>query len=180
MQARFIVHVAFSAALGLLACTTSDSDDTGSSTTTSSTTGSSTSTSSSTTETGTDDPSPTTTGASSSSSSESGDDSSTAATTGGVDDTTGDTSEPAPDMGFEAYCRHYIECGGTYWADEQICLDESYGYWGTCPSRLALLEALATCVEALTCEEFSPNSTPPSNTPCGDYYDELVASDVCD
>lgn len=186
MHPRFIVPVAISACLGLLACGSEDSDDGGSSSTGSSSTGSSGASSTGTSGSSSDAPM-TDTGTSESptgSSEGPGDDGSTAAPTGGVDATTGetggDTTLPPPDMGFDAYCRRYIECGGTYYTDEQDCLDESYQYWGTCPERLALLEALGACVQGLTCEEFGPNTNPPSSTPCGQYYDDLVASDPCE
>ncbi len=124
---------------------------------------------------------------------EAGDESSggatTAAPTTGVDPTTGEaTTEPAPtsgpgvlpgEDGLDAFCRRYVECGGTYYADQQACIDESEGYWGTCPSRKAALDAFGACMSEIECGDWSPDAYNPNSTPCAGEWGDLNASEPC-
>jgi hypothetical protein len=185
----------FCAAMALLcaplACSTKDDADTGSS----STAGAPSTDGPGTGSTG--DASPTTgsesTGASSSEGGvqpgdETAGDPTTAAPTTGGDETTGGTTEPAPtdgpgvlpgESGLDAFCRRYVECGGTYYADAQACIDESEGYWGTCPSRKAALDAFGACMSEIECGDWSPDAYNPNSTPCAQQWSDLNASEPC-
>src|SRR5690606_9569898 len=110
-------------------------------------------------------------------------------TTSAGDDTTGSaTTEPAPtdgpgvlpgEDGMDAFCRRYKECGGTYYADQQACLDATYDYWGDCPSRKAALDAFGACMSEIDCADWNPDAYNPGSTPCAAEWDEVGASDPC-
>lgn len=151
------------------ATSSSSSDATGTSDATSSTTMSAeTGVEASTSTTASDD-----TSGSSSGDASSGETSST---------TTGPTSGPGVlpgETGLEAFCRRYVECGGSYYADQQACLDESYGYWGDCPSRTAALDVFGACMSEVECTDWTPDAYNPANTPCASEWEALGASDPC-
>lgn len=112
-----------------------------------------------------------------------------AATTTTSDATTGSaTTEPAPtdgpgvlpgEDGMDAFCRRYKECGGTYYGDQQACLDATYDYWGDCPTRKAALDAFGACMSEIPCDEWNPDAYNPGSTPCAAEWDEVGASDPC-
>jgi hypothetical protein len=81
--------------------------------------------------------------------------------------------------GLEAFCRRYVECGGTYYADEQACLDASYGYWGECASRAAALDVFGACMSEIECSDWSPDAYNPASTPCAEQWGDLDASEPC-
>jgi hypothetical protein len=96
--------------------------------------------------------------------------------------TTGPTSGPGVlpgETGLEAFCRRYVECRGSYYADQQECLDESYGYWGDCPSRTAALDVFGACMSVIECTDWTPDAYNPANTPCASEWEALGASDPC-
>ena len=123
----------------------------------------------------------------------------TAAPTTGNGETTGDgettdpsagetTTAPAPtdgpgvlpgETGIDSFCRRYVECGGTYYAGEQACLDETFDYWGECPSRRAALDAFGACMSELDCSEWNPDAYNPGSTPCAQQWSDLNASESC-
>lgn len=112
-------------------------------------------------------------------------------TTTPPDETTaaeGSTTAPAPtdgpgvlpgETGLDAFCRRYVECGGTYYADAQACIDESLGYWGECPSRRAALDAFGACMSEIECTDWNPDAYNPGSTPCAQEWSDLGASDPC-
>jgi hypothetical protein len=81
--------------------------------------------------------------------------------------------------GLEAYCDHYVDCGGTYYEDQQACIDASLNYWGSCPSRRAALDAFGDCMLGVACDEWSPDSYNPANTECAEEWKALGASEPC-
>lgn len=98
------------------------------------------------------------------------------------------TTAPAPtdgpgvlpgETGIDSFCRRYVECGGTYYADEQACLDETFGYWGECPSRRAALDAFGGCMSELDCSEWNPDAYNPGSTPCAEQWSDLQSSPSC-
>ena len=100
----------------------------------------------------------------------------------------GETTAPAPtdgpgvlpgETGIDSFCRRYVECGGTYYADAQACLDESFGYWGECPTRRAALDAFGGCMAGLDCSEWNPDAYNPGSTPCAQQWSDLNASESC-
>jgi hypothetical protein len=110
----------------------------------------------------------------------------TPATTGSADtgseSTGGPTSGPGVlpgEGGLEAFCRRYVECGGTYYADEQACIDASYDYWGDCASRAAALDAFGACMAEIECSDWSPDAYNPASTPCAEQWQGVGASDPC-
>lgn len=99
------------------------------------------------------------------------------ATTGGP--TSGPGVLPG-ETGLEAFCRRYVECGGTYYADEQACIDASYDYWGDCPSRAMALDVFGACMSEIECTDWSPDAYNPASTPCADQWQGVGASEPCD
>jgi hypothetical protein len=95
----------------------------------------------------------------------------------------GPTSGPGVlpgETGLEAFCRRYVECGGTYYEDQQACIEESYGYWGSCPSRAAALDAFGACMSVVECADWSPDAYNPASTPCAEEWQGVSASEPCD
>lgn len=106
----------------------------------------------------------------------------TGAADSGTESTGGPTSGPGVlpgEGGLEAFCRRYVECGGTYYADEQACIDASYDYWGDCESRAAALDAFGACMAEIECSDWSPDSYNPASTPCAEEWQGVGASDPC-
>lgn len=98
------------------------------------------------------------------------------------------TTEPPPtegpgvlpgETGLDAFCRRYVECGGTYYADAQQCIDESLAYWGECASRRDALDAFGACMSEIECADYDPDSFNPASTPCAQAWDDLNASEPC-
>lgn len=130
-------------------------------------------------------------GQSGTSSSGSGDDTrssatSTAETTSAdASSATSSTTGPAsgqgtfPDeTGLEAFCRRYVECGGTAY-DAQSCVDASFEYWGSCPSRVAALNVYGSCMAELSCDDWSPDTYDPNSTVCAQQWADLGNSAPC-
>ena len=97
---------------------------------------------------------------------------------GGIDVVALDHTLPG-ETGIDSFCRRYVECGGTYYADSQACLDETFGYWGECPSRRAALDAFGACMSELDCSEWNPDAYNPGSTPCAQQWSDLMASPGC-
>lgn len=111
-----------------------------------------------------------------------------AAETGSESTGSGDTTAAAPtdgpgllpgEEGLDAMCRRYVECGGTYYADQQGCLDATYDYWGDCPSRKAALDLFGACMSELGCDEWSPDAYNPADTPCAREWSGVGEADPC-
>ena len=83
------------------------------------------------------------------------------------------------ETGIDSFCRRYVECGGTYYADAQECMDASLGYWGECPSRRAALDAFGACMSELDCSEWNPDAYNPGSTPCAQQWSDLQSSEAC-
>jgi len=81
--------------------------------------------------------------------------------------------------GMDAFCRRYVECGGTYYAGEQECLDATYDYWGMCPTRKAALDEFGACMSEMECTDWSPDAYNPGNTPCASEWDKVGSSEAC-
>ncbi|MCA9638341.1 MAG: hypothetical protein KC420_20065 [Myxococcales bacterium] len=168
-------------ALTIGACGDDKSGDTDDATATASTTASATATSSASSE-----------GTSSSASASTSSDASTSGGTSTSSDastssdtstsTTGPATGPGTfpgETGLDAFCRRFVECGGTYYDDAQACIDASLDYWGSCPSRRDALDAFGSCMADLSCDEWSPDVYNPNSTPCAEEWGDLGASDPC-
>lgn len=115
----------------------------------------------------------------------------TAATDGGSsggDGSSGGTTAAGPtdgpgvlpgETGLDAFCRRYVECGGTYYADAQACIDESLDYWGSCPSRRTALDAFGACMSEIACADWNPDAYNPGSTPCAQQWGDLGQSRAC-
>lgn len=96
----------------------------------------------------------------------------------GAGPTTGPGVLPG-ETGLDSFCRRYVECGGTYYEDEQACIDASLDYWGSCPTRQAALDAFGGCMSEIECRDWSPDAYNPSSTPCAGQWDDLGNSEPC-
>lgn len=117
----------------------------------------------------------------SSSSATSTTDSTSADASGANSSTSGPASGPGtfPDeTGLEAFCRRFVECGGTTY-DAQSCVDTSYEYWGSCPSRAAALDTFGSCMAELSCDDWSPDTYDPNSTVCAQQWADLSNSAPC-
>ncbi len=95
--------------------------------------------------------------------------------TGGSDGTGGGSSGRT---GLEGYCDHYVDCGGTYYADADACIDASIDYWGEC--RRDELDTFGDCMMDLSCDEWgNPDAYNPANTPCADEW-SAVGDATCE
>ena len=102
----------------------------------------------------------------------------TSGTTADDSTTAGDTTGVEP-SGLEAFCDHYVDCGGTYYEDQQACIDASLNYWGSCPSRRAALDAFGECMLGIPCDEWSPDTYNPASTDCAEEWKALGQSEPC-
>ena len=170
----------------LLACAADDGGDTGSST---STAAANSETSAATGSTAPDDES---TSAATTAEATTAEATTAAATSDAPTTTAGESSStstgPAPtdgpgvlpgETGLEAFCRRYVECGGTYYMDAQACIDASLGYWGECATRRAAQDAFGACMSEIACSDWSPDAYNPASTPCAREYGDLGASEPC-
>lgn len=106
----------------------------------------------------------------------------TVSTTSGESTGEGPTSGPGVlpgEGGLEAFCRRYVECGGTYYADEQACIDASYDYWGDCATRAAALDEFGACMADIECTDWSPDAYNPASTPCAEQWQGVGSSEPC-
>jgi hypothetical protein len=184
MHVRRVFFTILACSAVAVACTSDDGGDEAAATSSSGSdpTGSSNATSSSTmsAETGIDASTSTTatdnTAGSGSSSNGDGSSGETSSTT------TGPTSGPGVlpgETGLDAFCRRYVECGGSYYADQQACIDESYDYWGDCPSRATALDVFGACMSEIECTDWTPDAYNPASTPCAAEWEALGGSDPC-
>ncbi len=189
LRCVFSLVLASSLALG---CGTSDTpDDTTAAETTSAASSPTTTSPTSTTDasssgdasTASSDPSEaeaTTQSGTASSSDDAGGDASTGAS---ADESTGGpTSGPGVlpgETGLDAFCRRYFECGGTYYADEQDCIDASLDYWGECATRRDAQDAFGACMADIACDDYDPDAYNPASTPCAEQWSDLQQSPSC-
>lgn len=106
---------------------------------------------------------------------------STSDTTGTTEDptsTSGDTTGIVQ-SGLEAFCSHYVDCGGTYYEDEAACIDASLSYWGECPSRRDAQDVFGECMAEIPCDEWNPDAYNPNNTVCAEQWQALGDSEPC-
>ena len=83
------------------------------------------------------------------------------------------------ETGLDAFCRRYVECGGTFYADKQACIDASLDYWGSCASRRMALDAFGACMSEMACTDWSPDAYNPGSTPCAQQWQDLGNSMAC-
>lgn len=83
------------------------------------------------------------------------------------------------ETGLDAFCRRYVECGGTFYADQQACIDASLDYWGSCPSRRMALDVFGACMSEMECTDWSPDAYNPGSTPCAQQWQDLGQSMAC-
>jgi hypothetical protein len=181
-----LVSLAAACLCTLLACTADDGGDTGGSASTTVSDTDPAATTDSTGAVGTSTGDGSTTAVATSDAPTTSDGGSTAASAG--ESTAAESTGPAPtdgpgvlpgETGLDAFCRRYVECGGTFYADAQACIDESLGYWGECASRRAALDDFGACMSELSCRSWSPDAYNPASTPCADQWDALGASAAC-
>ena len=88
------------------------------------------------------------------------------------------TEEPVLRFGLEGFCDHYKECGGSYDATAQDCIDRSMRYWGDC--RRDLLDAWSECMKTIPCEGWNPDAYQPANVGrCEEEWQTLREADSC-
>ena len=92
--------------------------------------------------------------------------------------TSGDTTGVVQ-SGLEAFCSHYVDCGGTYYEDEADCVDASLSYWGECPSRREAQDVFGECMAEIPCDEWNPDAYNPNNTVCAEQWQALGDSEPC-
>lgn len=110
-----------------------------------------------------------------------GDDEAGTSTEGGTG-TGGETTSTEPsgpgvfpgEGGLEAFCRRYIECGGTYYETQQNCMDLTYDFWGQCPAMVDALDGFGACMAELECSEYDPDAYNPADTGCGDHWNVVL------
>jgi hypothetical protein len=62
----------------------------------------------------------------------------------------------------------------------QDCVDQSYAYWGSCPTRKAALDAYGDCMVAVSCADWGdPSAYLPSTGPCAQKWADLENSQPC-
>ncbi len=88
-----------------------------------------------------------------------------------------DTDADVGATGLEGYCERYKECGGTYYATAEDCVEASLSYWGDCPEMQAALDAFGDCMMAVPCEDYNPDSYNPANTECAEEWDGVYDAD---
>ena len=102
----------------------------------------------------------------------------------GIDESTGSGPTSGPgvlpgETGLDAFCRRYFECGGTYYADEQACIDASLDYWGECAARRDALDAFGACMSEIECTDYDPDAYNPASTPCAQEWSDLQQTPAC-
>ncbi len=107
-------------------------------------------------------------------------------TTGGSGDesSTGEVPTSGPgvlpgETGLDAFCRRYVECGGTYYADEQDCIDQSVNYWGECAEVTEALDAFGACMSEIACDDYDPDAYNPANTVCSEQWGDVGDAGPC-
>jgi len=82
--------------------------------------------------------------------------------------------------GLAAYCgTRYFDCGGSYYSTPARCVSASTNYWGTCPSRMALLDAFSDCMMDVPCSSYDPDAYNPASTVCAAEWSALQRSPSC-
>lgn len=103
---------------------------------------------------------------------------------GGEESSTGEPPTSGPgvlpgESGIEAFCRRYVECGGTYYADQQDCLDATVGYWGECAEVTAALDDFGACMSDIACEDYNPDAYNPASTVCAEQWGDVGSAGPC-
>lgn len=103
---------------------------------------------------------------------------------GGEESSTGEPPTSGPgvlpgESGIEAFCRRYVECGGTYYADQQDCLDATVGYWGDCAEVTAALDDFGACMADIACDDYNPDAYNPANTVCAEQWGDVGSAGPC-
>lgn len=103
---------------------------------------------------------------------------------GGEESSTGAPPTSGPgvlpgESGLEAFCRRYIECGGTYYADQQDCLDATVDYWGECAEVVVALDDFGACMADIACEDYNPDVYNPNDTVCSDQWGDVGSAGPC-
>ena len=77
--------------------------------------------------------------------------------------------------GFAGLCEHSEDCGGTYYATVQDCIDATIEYWGEC--RCPELDAFGNCMLSVECDGWDPDAYDPEDTPCAAEWQAIVTKD---
>ncbi len=83
------------------------------------------------------------------------------------------------ETGLDSMCRRALECGSTYYADAQDCIDQGVGYWGECTDVMTALDDFGACMSEMACEDYNPDAYNPNSTPCADLWGELQNAGPC-
>ncbi len=105
-------------------------------------------------------------------------------TEGEAESSTGEVPTSGPgvlpgETGVEAMCRRVFECGGSYYADEDACIDAGVDYWGECAEVTAALDAFGACMSEVPCDEYDPDAYNPASTPCSEEWSDLGEAGPC-
>lgn len=82
-------------------------------------------------------------------------------------------------FGLQRYCQAYKDCGGTYYATAQDCVDASLDYWGSCPSRRDALDTFGECMADVSCDSYNPDTYNPNNTECSAQWSAIAQANAC-
>lgn len=110
-----------------------------------------------------------------------------AETTSGTSDgesSTGEVPTSGPGVlpgegGLEAFCRRFFECGGSYYSDEQDCIDASVDYWGECAEVTEALDGFGACMSEIACDDYNPDAYNPASTPCSEQWSDVQSAGPC-
>lgn len=108
----------------------------------------------------------------------------TASDTGDAEGSTGEVPTSGPGVlpgedGREAMCRRALECGSTYYDDEQECLDAGTDYWGECAEVIEALDAFGACMSEVACDDYNPDAYNPANTVCSELWSDVQDAGPC-
>lgn len=104
--------------------------------------------------------------------------------TDGGESSTGEVPTSGPGVlpgegGLEAFCRRFFECGGSYYSDEQDCIDASVNYWGECAEVTEALDGFGACMSEIECGDYNPDSYNPASTPCSEQWSDVQSAGPC-
>ncbi|MBV1858530.1 MAG: hypothetical protein KUG77_08970 [Nannocystaceae bacterium] len=102
----------------------------------------------------------------------------------GEESSTGEVPTSGPGVlpgedGMQAQCRRALECGSTYYRDEQDCIDAGVDYWGECAEATAALNNFGACMSEMDCADYNPDAYNPANTPCSEFWSDLQDAGPC-
>lgn len=84
---------------------------------------------------------------------------------------------PSGPTGLDGYCERYKECGGTYYATADDCVEATVDYWGDCPEMQAALDAFGDCMIDVSCDDYDPDSYNPASTDCAGEWSDINDAD---